>query len=66
MMRGIIVVITALLALIFLGKKQHRHHWTAIVLIVGGVAEVGYVAIAIEGSKDSSSAVTGIIILMIS
>ena len=67
MMRGIIVVITALLALIFLGKKQYRHHWTAIIMIVAGVAEVGWVAIALEGdSGGNSSPVTGIILLMIS
>ena len=51
MMRGIIVVITALLAWIFLGKKQHRHHWTGVVFILGGVAWVGYVAIALEGKE---------------
>ena len=36
MMRGIIVVITALFALIFLGKKQYRHHWAGIILIKKG------------------------------
>ena len=67
MMRGIIVVITALLALIFLGKKQYRHHWTAVIMIVAGVAEVGWVAITIEGSSGgSSSPATGIILLMLS
>ena len=67
MMRGIIVVITALLAWIFLGKKQYRHHWTAIVFIIAGVAEVGWVAIALEGgSSTSTSPTTGIILLMIS
>ena len=66
MMRGIIVVITALLAWIFLGKKQYRHHWTGVFFILAGVAEVGYVAIALEGSSASSSPTTGIILLMIS
>ena len=66
MMRGIIVVITAILALVFLGKKQYRHHWTGIALIIAGVAEVGWVAIALEGSSGSSNPVTGIILLMIS
>ena len=67
MMRGIIVVITALLAWIFLGKKQYRHHWTGVVFILGGVAWVGYVAIALEGKEStSSSPTTGIILLMIS
>ena len=45
MMRGLIVPITALFSVVFLKRKQYRHHWTGIVLIVFGVAEVGYVAI---------------------
>ena len=65
MMRGIIVVVTALMALIFLGKKQYRHHWTAIVFIIAGVAEVGYVAISYDtGESSSDSPTTGIILLM--
>jgi len=46
MMRGIIVVITALFSIAFLGRKQYCHHWIAIFLIVAGVAEVGVVTIA--------------------
>ena len=46
MMRGIIVVITALFSVCFLGRKQYRHHWVAIIFIVSGVAEVGVVTIA--------------------
>lgn len=45
MMRGIIVVITALLAVIFLGRKQYRHHWTSLFMIVLGVVIVGWVAL---------------------
>jgi len=62
-------VITAMLAMIFLGRKQYRHHWTGIVLIVSGVFIVGVVAV--KGS-DSSSSTTGgseffgIILLLIS
>jgi drug/metabolite transporter (DMT)-like permease len=44
MMRGLIVVITAFMSMCFLGRKQYRHHWTAIVLIVTGVFVVGYVS----------------------
>lgn len=69
MMRGIIVVITALLAYIFLGRKQYRHHWTAIVFIISGVAEVGYVAIAYSDSDISDtggSTAFGIILLLCS
>jgi len=66
MMRGMIVVVTALFAMVFLGKKQYRHHWTAIVLIVAGVAEVGYISIKYTdtSASSSSSPATGIIILM--
>ena len=46
MMRGAINVVTPILSIIFLGRKQHRHHWTGVACIVIGVAEVGYVAIA--------------------
>merc|ERR1719464_43011 len=65
MMRGMIVVVTALFAMVFLGKKQYKHHWTAIVLIVAGVAEVGYIAIKYaDTASSSSSPATGIVILM--
>merc|ERR1711990_1222552 len=37
MMRGVIVVITALMALIFLGKKQYAHNWISLLMIVLGV-----------------------------
>lgn len=70
MMRGIIVVIAALLSIIFLGRKLYRHHWTAIFLIVGGVAEVGVIAILYpdEGSSSSSNdnEVLGIMLLLLS
>jgi drug/metabolite transporter (DMT)-like permease len=45
MMRGMLVVITALLAMVFLGRKQYRHHWTSILFIVAGVFIVGYIAV---------------------
>ena len=67
MMRGIIVVICAIFSVIFLGAKQHRHHWVGVVLIIAGVAEVGWVAIAIEGTGGGSSdPVLGIILLLVS
>ena len=69
MMRGIIVVITALMGLIFLGMKQFRHHWTGIVLIIAGVAEVGWVAIKFSEKPSSgggNSTGFGIILLLLS
>jgi len=67
MMRGIITVITAFLSIIFLKKQQYRHHWVGIVCIIGGVAEVGYIAIYYENSDGGSSNTGfGIILLLIS
>lgn len=57
MMRGFITVITAFLSIIFLGKKQYRHHWFGLLCIVLALIEVGIVAIFLgekqEGLKGS-------------
>ena len=66
MMRGIIVVITAFESVIFLNRKLYRHHWTAIALIVLGVAEVGIVAIrAGGGGSATGSEFFGIILILV-
>jgi drug/metabolite transporter (DMT)-like permease len=41
MMRGTIIIITALMALIFLKKKQYSHHWASLITIFIGVFMVG-------------------------
>ena len=69
MMRGLIVVITALMSIIFLKRKQYRHHWTGIVLIITGVFLVGFVSIKAQGSSGSDSGgseVFGIFLLICS
>lgn len=53
MMRGVIVVITALMAMYFLGRRQYAHHWSSLSLIVFGVFIVGFVNIM--ASKDDAS-----------
>lgn len=66
MMRGVIVVITALMALLFLGRKQYAHHWTSLFTIVFGVFIVGMVNI-MASQKDSGSAtsIVGILLLLL-
>lgn len=68
MMRGLIVPITALFSVVFLKRKQYRHHITGIVLIISGVFFVGYVSVA--GSKsdssDGGSELFGIFLLIVS
>jgi drug/metabolite transporter (DMT)-like permease len=67
MMRGTIVVITAVMALLFLGRKQYAHHWISLFTIVLGVFSVGFVSIM--ASRNSSSAdctsITGICLLLL-
>lgn len=72
MMRGMIVPIAAIMSIVFLGKKQYRHHWIAIALIVTGVISVGVVSVmssnnqADELETTSGSLMTGLILLLLS
>ena len=69
MMRGAIVIITAGMAFIFLGKKQYPHHILALILIVIGIALVGIAAQDDSSSSDdgtsAGSALVGIVIILI-
>jgi drug/metabolite transporter (DMT)-like permease len=66
MMRGTIVIITALMALIFLKKKQYSHHWASLASIFIGVFMVGLSSLIYkpEGNSDSTSAL-GIILVIV-
>ena len=67
MMRGFVTVITALMSIVFLKKKQYRHHWTGLALIVLALFEVGYVSIAL-GEKEEGlvgSIALGIALLLL-
>jgi drug/metabolite transporter (DMT)-like permease len=44
MMRGFIVIITALFSVWFLGRKLYIHHWCSLVVVFAGVALVGWVS----------------------
>ena len=66
MMRGVIVVITAFMALVFLGRKQYAHHWISLSTIVLGVFIVGFVSI-MASQKDFSAgatSITGVLLLL--
>ena len=71
MMRGAIVLITALFSVIFLGRKQYAHHLVALFFIVSGVGLVGYAGISASSDKkegdDSGSTTTvfGVVVLII-
>ena len=59
MMRGIIVVITAGLAMAFLGRKQYIHHYLSLLTIVAAVALVGLVGIAISNQQSDDNSDDG-------
>lgn len=66
MTKGFIVVIVALFSVIFLKRKQYRHHWTGVLLIVLGVFLVGLVSV--QGSKKDGGSGTelfGIFLLIL-
>ena len=68
MMRGIIVVITAGMAMIFLGRKQYIHHWLSLFTIVLGVFIVGLVGVTMSSKSEdegSQTSLLGIILLIV-
>jgi drug/metabolite transporter (DMT)-like permease len=71
MLRGAIVIITAVLAVIFLKKKQYRHHLTSLFVIFLGLFFVGVSSIISPDKKsggkthDPSTVATGIVLLLI-
>jgi drug/metabolite transporter (DMT)-like permease len=41
MMRGMIIIVTSVMSIIFLKRKLYRHHWGSVAVIFLGVAIVG-------------------------
>lgn len=69
MMRGAIVIITAVFSVIFLKRKQYGHHMVSLAIIVSGVALVGWAGIYYGKKDDSSGSQTtllGVLILLLS
>lgn len=68
MMRGFVTVITAIFSIIFLKRKQYRHHWTGLACIITALVEIGYVAIAFEGTGSDGtggSVAVGILLILL-
>ncbi|CAI2370816.1 unnamed protein product [Moneuplotes crassus] len=71
MMRGLIVFVAAIFSIIFLGRRYHRHHWTALAFVVGGVAIVGASPVIFPNSDDDDDddagkmAIVGIILVVV-
>eukprot|EP00347_Sterkiella_histriomuscorum_P013774 403363419 len=54
MLRGMIIIITALMAIFFLKKKLYLHHWSSIACIFIGVAFVGLAAIFFKTDEEKA------------
>jgi drug/metabolite transporter (DMT)-like permease len=54
MMRGLIVLVTAAMSMIFLGKKQYRHHYLSLLTIVLGIVLVGYASLTKENTGNET------------
>ena len=52
MMRGAIVFITAIMSVVFLKRKQYRHHWTSLTLIIVGISIVGVASVTMGKDDD--------------
>jgi drug/metabolite transporter (DMT)-like permease len=66
MMRGMIIIVTSVMSVVFLKKKYYRHHWSSVAVIFIGVAIVGASPL-IRGGKGGDEKVNpmGIILLII-
>jgi drug/metabolite transporter (DMT)-like permease len=67
MIRGIIVVIVAFMAWLFLKKKQYRHHITSLIVLFIGVFLVGLSSLLFpDDTAGGSTSAMGIGLLLIS
>ena len=72
MMRGSIVVITALLSIVFLKRRLYRHHWTSMFILISGIVIVGFAASYNpnknhpDAGDDDSNYSLGIVLLLVS
>jgi drug/metabolite transporter (DMT)-like permease len=55
MMRGFVVLIVALFSVLFLKRKQYRHHVVSLIVLVSGVALVGVSSMISSDSEGGSS-----------
>lgn len=64
MLRGLIVVMVPLQSMILLGKKQYKHHFLGIALIVTGVTYVSYIHVISTHHTKRHSSLFGVLLLI--
>ena len=67
MLRGMIIIVTAVMSILFLKRKLFRHHWTSIGIIFTGVALVGLAAVLLKSNDANAEPVNplGILLLLL-
>jgi len=66
MLRGMKIIITAGMSIIFLKKQLYRHHWSSIGVIFLGLILVGIAVLtSVSGSSSIETKPLGVIILLI-
>ncbi len=66
MLRGLIIIVTACMSIIFLKRKLYRHHWSSIAVIFLGVFMVGLAALLWPGhSSGGETKALGLVLLLI-
>lgn len=65
MLRGMIIIVTSVMSIIFLKRKLYRHHWTSVAVIFTGVALVGVAAILAGNSGGEEVNPLGILLLVL-
>lgn len=65
MLRGMIIIITAGMSIMFLKRKLYRHHWSSIAVIFTGVFLVGLAALIWENKEGSETKAFGLILLVL-
>ncbi|CDW79995.1 transmembrane protein c2orf18-like [Stylonychia lemnae] len=64
MMKGFIVVVTAILSVVFLKRQQYYHHFIGIFLVVLGVGTVGFSAYFRSNEAESSNLIMGMLFVL--
>lgn len=65
MLRGMKVLVTALLSILFLKKKLYRHHWTSVGVIFLGLILVGIAVLTGSSSQGIETSPLGVVILLL-
>ena len=67
MLRGMIIIVTAVMSILFLKRKLFRHHWTSVGIIFVGVALVGLAAVLKSQEEGANSEIKpiGLVLLVV-